>query len=260
MKNSYLDSLFGLHGQTAVVIGGTGVLGGRMAQSLALAGAKVVLGGRDVRKGKETVDAIINGGGSASCVEVDVADRSSLLAFRDRTHREHGDIDVLVNAAGVNSAVPYFSLTESDWQNVLDVNLTGLHHACQLFAENMVKRGQGSIINVTSVSAHIGLSRVFAYSASKAAVLNYTRNLARELASKGVRVNALAPGFFPAEQNRKILDAERTARVMERTPMARFGEPGELDGALLLLASNHAGQFITGAEIVVDGGFTAMSI
>ena len=140
----------------------------------------------------------------------------------------------------------------------MDVNLRGTHWGCQIFGEYMAAAGGGSILNIASVTAHVPLSRVFAYSASKAAVVNLTQNIARELAPRGVRANALCPGFFPAEQNRQLLDAERTRAIMAGTPLGRFGQPEELVGAALLLLSRTAGSFITGAAYYVDGGFTAM--
>jgi NAD(P)-dependent dehydrogenase (short-subunit alcohol dehydrogenase family) len=137
--------------------------------------------------------------------------------------------------------------------------LKGLILACQIFGKHMIEKKSGSIINVGSASGLLPLSRVFTYSASKAAIHNLSKNLAREWGTSGVRVNVLVPGFFPAEQNRKILNPERVAQIMGKTPMKRFGEANELVGATLLLASD-AGSFITGAEIVVDGGFNAMGI
>ena len=170
-----------------------------------------------------------------------------------------GRVDILVNCAGVNSAVPYEEITDEDWHKVIDGNLTATHIACQIFAAQMAKQeARGAILNIGSVTAHLPLSRVYAYSASKAAVVNLTRNVAREYATQGVRVNVLCPGFFPAEQNRKILDEQRVANIMDGTPMKRFGEPEELIGAVLLLVSRAAGSFITGEDLYVDGGFTAM--
>ena len=164
-----------------------------------------------------------------------------------------------MNCAGVNSAVPYEEISDDDWQRVLDTNLKATHLGCQIFAPVMAaQQNGGSILNIGSVTAHLPLSRVFAYSASKAAVNNLTKNVAREYAQRGVRVNSLNPGFFPAEQNRKILQPERVRKIMDQTPMARFGEPPELVGAALLLVAHSAGSFITGAEVFVDGGFTGM--
>ena len=167
---------------------------------------------------------------------------------------------MLINGAGVNNASTYFEAKDEDWDRVLNSNLKAVHWGCQIFGQQMADAGGGSILNIASVSAHLPLSRVFAYSASKAAVVNLTQNVARELAPLGVRVNALCPGFFPAEQNRKILDPERVEKIMAQTPMARFGEPHELVGATLLMLSKNAGSFITGATYYVDGGFTAMRL
>ena len=166
---------------------------------------------------------------------------------------------VLVNGAGVNSPTPFFDIDEAQLDKILTVNVKGVVFGCQVFGEAMVAAGKGSIINLGSESGILPLSRVFTYSASKAAVHNLSKNLAREWAPKGVRVNTLVPGFFPAEQNRKVLTPERVAMILGKTPMNRFGEAKELIGASLLLASD-AGSFVTGAEIVVDGGFAAMSI
>ena len=257
--NSFLQQLFGLESQVAVVIGGTGVLGGALCEGIAKAGAHVIASGRSRERGIERADVINNSGGSAEFIPVEVTSRESIQALRDKIRNKHGRIDILVNCAGVNSAVPYEQVTDDDWQKVIDTNLTATHLACQLFAPLMAEQDQGgSILNIGSVTAHLPLSRVFAYSASKAAVNNLSRNLAREYAQRGVRVNSLNPGFFPAEQNRKILQPERVRKIMEQTPMDRFGEPHELVGATLLLLSRQAGSFMTGAEIYVDGGFTGM--
>lgn len=257
--STYLEELFGLSGQVAVVIGGTGVLGGALADGLARAGAFVVVAGHSDHRGDERVQAIRALGGRAAFLPVDVTSRESVEALLTSTLAEAGRVDMLVNGAGINSASPYLEVSDDDWQRVLDTNLRGVHFGCQVFGRQMVASPEGgSILNIASVTAHRPLSKVFAYSVSKAGVVNLTRNVARELAPRGVRVNALCPGFFPAEQNRKLLDAERTASVMRQTPLARFGEPHELVGAALLLLSRKAGSFITGATYYVDGGFTAM--
>lgn len=257
--SNYLQQLFGLDGQTAVVIGGTGVLGGALCDGLAKAGAHVAVAGRSQERGEARVAAIQEAGGGAEFVSVDVTSRESIRQLRDAVASSRGQVEMLVNCAGVNSAVPYEEITDEDWARVIDTNLTATHLGCQAFAPLMAgqERG-GSILNIGSVTSHLPLSRVFAYSASKAAVLNLTKNVAREYAQRGVRVNSLCPGFFPAEQNRKILDQERVDNIMQQTPMARFGEPEELIGAALLLLSRSAGSFITGTEIYVDGGFTGM--
>jgi NAD(P)-dependent dehydrogenase (short-subunit alcohol dehydrogenase family) len=258
MAESFLDSLFGLSGRTAVVVGGTGVLGGALAEGLARAGAFVVVAGRGADRGEARVDAIRAAGGAGTFVSVDAVDRASVRALLEAVIHARGRADILVNCAGVNSAVPYFEINDDDFAKVIDTNLKSTHLGCQIFGGHMAGLGGGAILNIGSVTADKPLSKVFAYSASKAAVVNYTRNVARELAPQGVRVNVLCPGFFPAEQNRKILSPERTASIMSQTPMSRFGNPEELVGAALLLCAPVAGSFITGTDVYVDGGFTGM--
>ena len=260
MANAFLDNLFGLSGRTAVVVGGTGVLGGALAEGLARAGAFVVVAGRGADRGAARVDAIKAAGGDGTFVSVDAVDRGSVKSLLEATLHATGRADILVNCAGVNSSVPYFEIPDDDYAKVLDTNLKSTHLGCQIFGSHMAAHGGGSILNIGSVSADKPLSKVFIYSASKAAVVNYTKNVARELAPRGVRVNVLCPGFFPAEQNRKILSPERTASIMGQTPMNRFGDPEELVGAMILLCAPVAGSFITGAELYVDGGFTGMRL
>jgi NAD(P)-dependent dehydrogenase (short-subunit alcohol dehydrogenase family) len=251
--------LFSLKGKVAVVIGGTGVLCGEMAEGLAAAGATVALVGRDATKAKDRLDNIARSSGKAEFFACDTTSKASLQKLLDEVVAKFGKADILVNGAGINSPTPFFDIPEEEFDRILTVNLKGLMLSCQVFGRHMVERGSGSIINLGSASGLTPLSRVFTYSASKAAVHNLSKNLAREWAARGVRVNILVPGFFPAEQNRKVLNPERVAQIMGKTPMKRFGEPQELVGATLLLASD-AGSFITGAEIVVDGGFNAVSI
>ncbi|MBI2825659.1 MAG: SDR family oxidoreductase [Planctomycetia bacterium] len=259
MADAYLEELFGLTGQVAVVAGGTGVLGGALAEGLARAGAAVVVAGRNRERGEARVRIIESAGGRAAFVPVEVSERASVGTLLAETLAHFGRVDMLVNGAGVNSANAYVDVKDEDWDWVLANNLRGVHLGCQIFGRHMVEAGSGgAILNIASVTADKPLSRVFAYSASKAAVVNLTQNVAREFAPHDVRVNALCPGFFPAEQNRKILDENRTASIMQQTPMARFGKPEELVGAALVLLSRKAGSFITGAAFYVDGGFTAM--
>ena len=260
MAHAFLEEMFGLAGRTAVVVGGTGVLGGALAEGLARAGAFVVVAGRGADRGAARVDAIKAAGGDGTFVSVDAVDRESVKALLEATLHATGRVDILVNCAGVNSSVPYLEIADDDFAKVLDTNLKSTHLGCQIFGGHMAEHGGGAILNIGSVSADKPLSKVFAYSASKAAVVNYTKNVARELAPRGVRVNVLCPGFFPAEQNRKILSPERTATIMSQTPMNRFGEPQELVGATILLCAPVAGSFITGAEVYVDGGFTGMRL
>src|SRR5271154_2372721 len=251
--------LFLLQGKVAVVIGGTGLLCGEMAEGFAIAGATVALVGRNAENAKTRLDKIAKGGGTAEFFSGDTTSKASLEKLLADLVAKFGKVDILMNGAGVNSPTPFFDITEEEFEKIITVNLKGLVLACQVFGKHMVERASGSIINIGSASGLNPLSRVFTYSASKAAVHNISKNLAREWATKGVRVNILVPGFFPAEQNRKILNPERVTSIMAKTPMARFGEAHELVGAALLLASD-AGSFITGTELIVDGGFNAMTI
>ena len=258
---NYLESLFSLEGKVAVVIGGTGELCGAMSEGLAGTGAQVVLVGRSADKAQRRVEAIQSSGGRASAVCADMTTRSALLGLLDTVLTSHGRIDIVVNGAGTNSATPFLQVTEEELDRIMHLNFRALYLSCQVFGEHLIAAGHGgSIINLGSMSGLTPLSRVFTYSASKAAVHNLSKNLAREWATHRVRVNTLVPGFFPAEQNRKILSPDRIQAIMGHTPMARFGEARELIGATLLLASEAAGSFITGHELVVDGGYAAMTI
>lgn len=256
--SGYLDKLFGLEGKTAIVIGGTGVLGGAIADALAGAGAYLYIVGRNEEAGSRVVD---RWHGQATFFRADSTRRPDLESLAEHLQTHGRMCDILVNGAGINSPTPFFEITDEEWDRILNVNLSSVRIACQVLGKYMLEHGtRGSVINVASLSAITPLSRVFTYSASKAAVLNLTQNLAREWAPHGIRVNAISPGFFPAEQNRKVLTPDRVENIMRHTPMARFGEPEELAGAILLMASNQAGGFLTGANIVVDGGFSAMTI
>jgi NAD(P)-dependent dehydrogenase (short-subunit alcohol dehydrogenase family) len=257
MSSKYLEDLFGLTGQTAVVIGGAGVLGGALCAGLVQAGAHVIVADLTDEGCKRRVAELESVGGRATFCLVDVTSRLSLENLLAQALKQTGRADILVNSAGVNAGSSFLDATEADWDRILAINLKAVFQACQIFARHMVSAGGGAIVNIGSVSSHLPLSRVFAYSASKAGVLNLTRNIAHEFGPKGVRANVICPGFFPAEQNRKLLDPERIDNIMRHTPMHRFGEPEELIGALLLLVSRKAGQFITGTHVNVDGGFTA---
>jgi NAD(P)-dependent dehydrogenase (short-subunit alcohol dehydrogenase family) len=190
-----------------------------------------------------------------------VTSKAELEALRHAVLQRSGRIDIVVNGAGVNSATPFFEISEDEFERIVRVNLQSVMLGCQIFGKYLVERGQGgAIINLGSMSGVVPLSRVFTYSATKGAVHNLTLNLAREWAPHRVRVNVLVPGFFPAEQNRKVLTPDRVTAIMGHTPMKRFGEARELIGATLLLASDAAGSFITGEELIVDGGYHAMTI
>jgi NAD(P)-dependent dehydrogenase (short-subunit alcohol dehydrogenase family) len=260
-SSEYLSALFSLEGKVAVVIGGTGELCGAMAEGLAGAGAEVVLVGRNQDKANARLARIDASGGRGWFHAAEATRRAELEGLLAAILRRSGRVDIVVNGAGINSPTPFFDITEEEFDRIVEVNLKGVVFGCQVFGRYLVEAGHGgSIINIGSMSGLIPLSRVFTYSATKSAVHNLSLNLAREWAPNRVRVNVLVPGFFPAEQNRKILQPERVAKIMAHTPMNRFGEARELIGATLLLASDNAGSFITGEELVVDGGFHAMAL
>jgi len=259
--SEFLTSLYALNGKVAVIIGGTGELCGAMAEGLAAAGAEVVIVGRNESKAAPRLARIAAAGGKAYFAAAEASDKASLQSLLGSVLARSGRVDIVVNGAGVNSATPFLDIPEDEFDRIVNINIKGVFFGAQVFGKYLVDRGEGgSIINVGSMSGILPLSRVFTYSATKAAVHNLSKNLAREWATQRVRVNTLVPGFFPAEQNRKVLTPDRVASIMGHTPMKRFGEAKELIGATLLLASDAAGGFITGAEIVVDGGYHAMTI
>lgn len=267
-------NLFDLTGEVAVVIGGTGVLGGALAEGLAAAGASVAVIGRNPERGEARAEAIRKAGGKALFAPADAVNRDDLKSAHSTIRSALGQPSILLNAAGGND--PKATVTDTNkfedlslesWRGNFDLNLVGgVLLPCQEFGPAMCAAGRGSIINIASVSAHIPLSRVVSYSAAKAAVLSLTQFLAREWAPRGVRVNSLTPGFFPAEQNRKLLfndDGSPTARtksIWGHTPMGRFGKAEELVGAAVFLASERASSFVTGSDVKVDGGFLAQTI
>lgn len=254
-------NLFDLTGRVAAVIGGTGVLGGAVCHGLGGAGAAVAVMGRSRERADERVAALETEGIRAAAVILDASDRASVEQARLEVEARLGTVDILVNAAGINSSTPFFEIDLEEWHRILDTNLTSVLLACQVFGRAMADRGQGgTIINFSSASSDIPLSRVLTYSVSKAGVNILTRYLARELAPHRIRVNAIVPGFFPAEQNRKLLDEARTEAILRHTPAGRLGEADELVGTMIWLASERASGFVTGALIRVDGGFSAMTI
>lgn len=256
-----MENLFDLKGKTAVAVGGNSVLGSSMVKGLAAHGAQIAVVGRNLDKAEEVVQDIKADGGSAKAFQADVLSKDSLKDLANQIEAWSGGWDILLNAPGTNSPTPFFELEEDEWDHILDVNLKGIMLTCQVFAEKMIEqKRQGSIINISSVSSTIPLSRVFTYSISKAGLNNMTQFLAREFAPHGIRVNAIIPGFFPAEQNKKILSEERIDSIMGHTPMNRFGNPEELQGAAVWLASDRASSFVTGTLIRVDGGFGSMTI
>lgn len=256
-----MTDVFDLGGRVAAVIGGTGVLGGVVCHGLADAGAMVAVLGRSSERANERVAALEADGARAVAVLLDATRPDSVEAARLEVEERLGPVDILVNAPGVNSATPFFDIGLEEWRRILDANLTSVFVACQVFGRAMVARGRGgSIINFSSASSGPPLSRVLTYSVAKAGVNNLTQYLARELAPHGIRVNAIAPGFFPAEQNRALLSEERVRSIIGHTAAGRLGEPDELVGTAVWLASERASGFVTGAIIRVDGGFSAMTI
>ncbi len=269
-----MTSLFDLTGETAVVIGGTGVLGGKMAEGLASAGAKVAVVGRSAERGEACARRIHDAGGEAQFFNADAVSRESVHKAAEQIKDKFGAVSILVNAAGgndpkvtVTADLKFENIAVEDWRANFDLNLIGgMLVPCQEFGPAMVAQGKGSIINIASVSAHTPLSRVAAYSAAKAAVINLTQFLAREWAPRNVRVNTITPGFFPAEQNRRLLfneDGTPTARaksILAHTSMGRFGDPEELIGTVIFLASSRASGFVTGSDFRVDGGYLSQTV
>src|SRR5438552_7245060 len=255
------NGLFSLDGDVAVVIGGGGVLAGAMAEGLAQAGARIAVAGRTREHAEARARSIEEHGGQAIGIQCDATSKTDLQRALDTVLHRFGRVDILINAAGVNSATPFFEIGEEEWHRILDIDLKSVFLACQVFGKAMVDAGRGgSIINISSASSGPPLSRVFTYSVAKGGVNQITRFLARELAPHQIRVNAILPGFFPAEQNRKVLTPERVASILAHTPMNRFGEADELVGAAVSLSSRKASSFATGSILPVDGGFMAMTI
>jgi NAD(P)-dependent dehydrogenase (short-subunit alcohol dehydrogenase family) len=255
-----LNQLFDLTGRTAVVIGAGSTLGSVMAEALQAHGAQLALVARDPEKAEPVVKIMLETGG-AKLFQADATSKTDLERVLAEIMAWSGRVDILLHTAGTNSATPFFDITEEEWDRIMDVNAKSVMLACQVFGRAMIDAGRGgSIITISSVSSGPPLSRVFTYSASKYAVNAMTQYLARELAPHGIRVNAVIPGFFPAVQNRSILSPERVADIMSHTPMKRFGQPNELQGVVVWLASEAASGFVTGSLIRVDGGFGAMTI
>lgn len=274
MKAQDLAGLFSLQDRVAIVTGGTGVLGGAMAHGLAAAGAKVAILGRRAEQAATVAAAIEADGGQAMPLPADVLDLDQLTAARQAVLQKWGRIDILINAAGGNTAdatvfnqVTFFNLQQSAIQKMLDLNFMGSILPSQVFGEAMAEAKRGVIINISSMASVRTLTRVIGYAAAKAAIDNFTRWLSIEMALKygeGLRVNAIAPGFFVGEQNRAFLlqaDGTLTPRgqsIVDHTPMKRFGEPEELIGTAVWLCGDGA-RFVTGIVVPVDGGFSTYS-
>jgi NAD(P)-dependent dehydrogenase (short-subunit alcohol dehydrogenase family) len=253
--------LFDLSGKVAAIIGGTGVLGGAVCHGLGAAGAAIAVMGRSRERADSCVALLRDKGVVATGITLDATERASIEEAVQAVEDTLGPIDILVNAPGVNSSTPFFDIQLEEWHRILDTNLTSVFLACQVVAARMVERGRGgTIINFSSASSEIPLSRVLTYSVSKAGINILTRYLARELAPHQIRVNAIIPGFFPAEQNRRLLSQDRVQAILNHTPASRLGTPDELVGTMIWLASDDASGFVTGALVRVDGGFSAMTI
>jgi NAD(P)-dependent dehydrogenase (short-subunit alcohol dehydrogenase family) len=258
---SYLETIFGLEDKVAVLTGAGGHLCSEMARSLALAGCKVAILDLRIEKARAIEVSIRElGCQDVLSIEMDVSQKTQHECALQRTLEVFGGVDILVNGAGINGPTPFFDIQLEEWNAILSSQLSGTFLGCQVFGAHMIQQGRGSIINISSASAGPPLSKAFTYSVAKAGILNLTQNLGREWGTQGVRVNAIRPGFFPTEWNRKnFITPERETAILGHTPMKRFGEPKELVGALLWLASD-ASSFVTGAEIAVDGGFSCMTI
>jgi len=253
------NSLFDLTGKTAVVAGGTSGIGRTLALGLADAGADVVVIGRRENLVHDVATEIEARGGRTLRMAADVTSRDSLQRVCDACVQTLGRVDILVAAAGVSLRVGTLEMRDADWRRVIDTNLTGTLHACQVFGAGMLERGSGRIVNVASLSSFVGFHEVAAYTASKSGVAGLTRALAVEWAPRGVTVNAVAPGVFVTDLNRHLLGTGRGEELLARTPMRRFGKLDELIGATVFLASD-AASFVTGQLITVDGGFLASGV
>lgn len=259
--NSFLNKLFNLDGRVAVVTGAGGHICSEMARGFAQSGCSVALLDIRLEKANAVADQLRSEGcDKLMTFEIDVTKKEQHVLALDAVIKKFGKVDILVNGAGINGPTPFFDISLEEWHSIIDSQLTSTFLGCQVFGEHMVAMGRGSIINISSASASPPLSKAFTYSVSKAGIVNLTQNLGRELGDRGVRVNAVRPGFFPTDWNRKnFITAERESAILGHTPMGRFGQPNELLGATLWLASD-AASFVTGAEIAVDGGFSCMTI
>jgi NAD(P)-dependent dehydrogenase (short-subunit alcohol dehydrogenase family) len=254
-----MTRLFDLSGRVAVVVGGTSGIGRAIALGLADAGADVVVTGRRAANVEAVAAEIESRGRRTLRVPADVAKISELERVRDACVQDFGRLDIMVYAAGTTKRVPTLEMSEADWQQVMDTNITGMFRSCQVFGGEMVRRGSGRIIAIGSLSSFVGLYEVAAYVASKSAVAGLTRALAVEWAPHGVNVNAIAPGVFRTDLNTALLDAPRGQEFKLRTPMKRFGQIEELVGAAIFLAAD-ASAFVTGHVLAVDGGFLASGV
>ena len=253
-------NIFDLSGKTVVVLGGTSGIGRSLSLGFANAGADVIASARRKEQVEETAAEIESRGRRTLRVCADVRNRASLEHLLASSLHSFGKVDVLLNCAGLVRRTPTLTMPETEWDEILDTNLTGTLRACQVFGKHMLARGYGRIINIASLNSFVALTEVAAYAASKAGVVALTRSLAVEWSKHRVTVNAIVPGVFRTSMNADLLD--KTARGQEllmRTPMGRFGKTEELIGAAVYLASD-AASFVTGETLVVDGGFLASGV
>src|SRR3984957_12721599 len=249
-----------LAGKVAVIIGGTSGIGRALSLGLAEAGADIVASARRDHNVEEVASEIEARGRQTLRVTCDLRDRESLKQLAAASLQRFGKIDILVNCAAKIKRVPTLDMTEEEWRDIIDTNLTGAFRACQVFGKHMLERGYGRIINIASLNTFVALSEVAAYAASKAGIASLTRSLAVEWSKRGVLVNAIAPGVFRTALNSDLLDnTARGKELLMRTPMGRFGKTDEVVGAAVYLASD-AASFITGQVLVVDGGFLASGV
>ena len=248
-----------LTGKVAVVIGGTTGIGRALAIGLAEAGADVVPTSRRSEQVESAASEIEQRGRRSLRITSDVTDRKSLEKLRDGCVREFGKVDILVNSAGRTKRTPTLEVSEAEWNEILETNLTGVLRGCQIFGPHMIERRYGRIINIASISSFVALFEVAAYSASKAAVASLTKSLAIEWARHGICVNGIAPGVFRTSLNEKLLEGPRGQEFLVRIPAKRFGQTNELVGAAIFLASD-AASFVNGEILAVDGGFLASGV
>jgi len=258
---SYLESIFSLEGQVAVIIGGTGHLCGSMGVALARAGAEVILVGRNPESAIEKLAEIDSFGGKSWFHQADVTKREDIENLLAQALKRCGKVDILVNGAGGGSSTSFLDITDEEYAQLVEINFSSVFRACQIFGKYFINSIEpNNIINVGSMAGMLPISGLTGYSSAKAAVHNLSKNLAREWAEHDIRVNTLVPGFFPSDQATQQGDESRALEILRHTPMSRFGNAEELTGATLMLASNRASSFITGTEVVIDGGFSAMTI
>jgi len=253
-------NIFSLEGKTAVVVGGTSGIGRVLSLGLADAGADVIPSARRQEQVDDTAAEVERRGRQTLRLCSDVRHRASLEQLLAASLQCFGKVDILINCAGTIKRMPTLTMSEEEWSNILDTNLTGTLRACQIFGSHMLDRGYGRIINIASLNSFVALNEVAAYAASKAGVVSLTRSLAVEWSKKGVNVNAIMPGVFHTALNADLLDnTPRGKELLTRTPMGRFGRSEELVGAAVYLASD-AASFVVGSTLVIDGGFLASGV